>query len=151
MGLMIYDKRDGPFALRLERVEAYSQGQPAARRVATPGVRKRLLVASALIGSNKELQAQLADIRASQAAFAERDMLLVVLLDGAGSRAGDRTLTATEVAAMRKTLGITPGAFALRLVGKDGSVKRAASRPTAMKDLYALIDTMPMRRAEMGR
>ena len=40
------------------------------------------------------------------------------------------------------------GCAFVRLIGKDGSVKRSASKPVAMQALYALIDTMPMRRAE---
>ena len=85
---------------------------------------------------------------ATRKAFEDRDMVLVVALEGAGSTAGGRELTVEEAAAVRATLGIEAGSFALRLIGKDGAVKRSESKAVAMKDIYALIDSMPMRRAE---
>lgn len=41
--------------------------------------------------------------------------------------------------------------FALRLVGKDGGVKRASSTVVAMRDIYDQIDAMPMRQQELRR
>lgn len=39
-------------------------------------------------------------------------------------------------------------AFRVRLVGKDGGVKLDQTTPVPVSDLFALIDAMPMRRAE---
>ena len=39
--------------------------------------------------------------------------------------------------------------FEVVLIGKDGGVKARTSEPGALKEFLALIDTMPMRRAEM--
>jgi len=39
-------------------------------------------------------------------------------------------------------------AFRVRLVGKDGGVKLDRDTPVAAAELFALIDAMPMRRAE---
>lgn len=39
--------------------------------------------------------------------------------------------------------------FEVVLVGKDGGVKARTSDPDALEDFLALIDTMPMRRAEL--
>ena len=39
--------------------------------------------------------------------------------------------------------------FEVVLIGKDGGVKARTSDPGALQDFLALIDTMPMRRAEM--
>ena len=41
-------------------------------------------------------------------------------------------------------------AFRVRLVGKDGGVKLDRGDPVDMPTLFALIDAMPMRRAEMS-
>ena len=38
--------------------------------------------------------------------------------------------------------------FRIRLIGKDGGVKLDQSTPVTTSDLFALIDAMPMRRAE---
>lgn len=50
---------------------------------------------------------------------------------------------------LRAALGVEGGAFSLRLIGKDGGVKLARDAVVPMDEIYALIDTMPMRRSEM--
>jgi hypothetical protein len=44
----------------------------------------------------------------------------------------------------------TAKAFRVRLVGKDGGVKLDRGEPVDVPTLFALIDAMPMRRAEMS-
>lgn len=44
----------------------------------------------------------------------------------------------------------TAQAFRVRLVGKDGGVKLDRREPVDVPALFALIDAMPMRRAEMS-
>ena len=75
-------------------------------------------------------------------------MALVILLGDGISTAGDRALTPEESAAARAALGIRPESFALRLIGKDGSIKQSSDNATPMSEIYALIDTMPMRQSE---
>lgn len=149
MGLMIYDKKDGPFALRLDTVSAYKA--ETAFTLQDVRWKKRALVLYASSADDMRLKEQLARVARSRAAFAERDMLLVVLLETKGSRAGDQAITPDAALALRKQLRFEPGAFGLRLVGKDGGVKQQAAEPTAMNELYVLIDSMPMRQEEMRR
>ncbi len=147
MGLMIYDKKDGPFELELARVRAFNK-KPAFT-LSDYRWERRVLVVFAPKVTDQRLAKQLADLRATQAAFDERDMTLILVLESAGSRAGDTPLSASDSESLRQMYGIPPGGFALRLVGKDGRTKRAAQEPVLMQDLYAFIDTMPMRRTEM--
>ena len=149
MGLMIYDKKDGPFALRLDKVEAYSRAP--AFQLEDVRWKKRVLVLYAPSAKDPKLAEQLARVAKVQPGFDERDMLLVVLLETAGSRAGDRALSVEEALALRRALRFEPGAFGLRLIGKDGGVKRRGNEPVAMQTVFAQIDAMPMRRAEMRR
>ncbi|WP_419729845.1 DUF4174 domain-containing protein [Lichenicola sp.] len=52
----------------------------------------------------------------------------------------------------RPDLGTDPdSSFEVLLVGKDGQVKLRRDTPVAAREITALIDTMPMRRAEMRR
>lgn len=146
MGLMIYDNEDGPFDLRLAGVRAYPANPPF--ELAQYRWDKRILVLSATADDDQDLQAQQQAMAATRDAFESRDMVLVTLLDSPLASAGDRALTAAEVTKARAALGITADGFALRLIGKDGSVKLARDAATPMADIYALIDTMPMRRAE---
>ena len=110
----------------------------------------RVLVAAAPSADDPQLKALQADIAATHAEFADRDLLIVVLLDSVGSRAGAVRLTDAEVHSVRGAVRIEPGGFALRLVGKDGGVKRSTAEFAGLQEFYDLIDAMPMRRAESG-
>jgi hypothetical protein len=112
--------------------------------------RNRVLVISAPDANDRRLLEQFAELTSTSDEFADRDMILVTLLDNTGSIADGCKLTSAEVAAARADLGIRPGSFMLKLIGKDGSVKLAASSTTPMKEIYALIDSMPMRQNEMS-
>jgi NADH dehydrogenase [ubiquinone] 1 alpha subcomplex assembly factor 1 len=147
LGLMIYDRKDGPFALRLDSVEAYR----TPFSLESVRWKNRVLILAAPTADDTRLGAQLLEVARTRAAFEERDLLLVVLAGSSGSRAGNRALTTDEAAAIRRAVDIDPGSFAVRLVGKDGGVKHAAGAPVPIGDVYARIDRMPMRRAEMRR
>jgi len=146
MGLMIYDKQDGPFELRLDSVSAYTERAPFS--LSSHRGKHRVLVLTAPSADDALLQAQMNAVAANKADFEERDMLLVLALENGGSSAGGQALTDGESAALRQSLRAQDGMFALYLVGKDGGVKRSAAVPMAMQDLYDLIDSMPMRQAE---
>jgi len=45
----------------------------------------------------------------------------------------------------------TNQSFILYLVGLDGGIKATYDQPTAPQSIFALIDTMPMRRAELKK
>jgi hypothetical protein len=148
MGLMIYDKLDGPFELRLASVHAFSAQSPFAFEQYL--WKSRVLVVSAPTQDDidlVELQTELASMREE---FADRDMVLVTLLDTGTSAAGGRELTTAETTNARASLGIQSGHFALRLIGKDGSVKLSTESIVSMTEIFALIDTMPMRQREMS-
>lgn len=113
--------------------------------------RSRVLVVSARDADDMKLMEQLAELASTSEEFADRDLVLVTLLDNADSMGDRRKLTNAEVAAARAALAIRPGSFALRLIGKDGSVKLTAKSATSMKEIYALIDSMPMRQIEASK
>ena len=111
--------------------------------------KKRVLVVSAPDADDPKRLEQLAALVSTSDEFADRDMVLVTLLDNADSMADGCKLTSAEVAAARTDLGILPSSFVLKLIGKDGSVKLTASSTVSMEEIYGLIDTMPMRQREM--
>lgn len=110
---------------------------------------KRLLVVSAPGQDDQQLREQLDAVSAARGPFEERDMVLVILVNDGASTADGQALTSDEVAAARSELEISPDSFALRLIGKDGGIKLASGDTVPMEEIYALIDTMPMRRREM--
>jgi hypothetical protein len=146
MGLMIYDKEDGPFSLQLASVRAYPA--KAVFSLADYQWKNRVLVVSAQADGDEMLAQQRNELSATSADFAERDMVLVTLLDDAVSTAADRELSHEEARKARSELGIASGSFSLRLIGKDGSVKLSRERAVPMTEIYALIDSMPMRQRE---
>lgn len=83
--------------------------------------------------------------------FRERDMVFIRVLssDDGTSRAGDRTLRASEAGDLRETFDVHPDAFAVLLVGKDTTVKRRSTEPVSAEALFQQIDRMPMRQREM--
>ena len=80
----------------------------------------------------------------------ERDMVLIEVVDGRVTVDG-RPVEA-DAASLYKRYGVEPGTpFAVRLVGKDTTVKLSEAEPVTAERLFKLIDAMPMRQREMGR
>jgi len=148
MGLMIYDNLDGPFELRLASVHAYSAQAPFA--LEQYRWKHRVLLVSAPAPEDTDLVEVQKELAAMREEFADRDMVLVTLFDSGTSTAGDRELTVAETAAARAAQGIPSGSFALRLIGKDGSAKLAGDSAVPMAEIFALIDSMPMRQREVS-
>lgn len=147
MGVMIYDKLDGPFELQIAEVLTYAARTPFT--LSQFHWRHRVLVVSAPSSNDINLQMQQAEATNSLREFEDRDMVLVTLVDDELSTAANRKLTVEETSAIRNSLGISPATFSVKLVGKDGSLKLSRDTATLMSEIYALIDTMPMRRREI--
>ena len=103
--------------------------RPPAAGLALPDLtahqwRHRVLVIDAPEQVTEDYRRQLASLDAAKAGLEERN-LQVVTRTGAP-------------------------AFRVRLVGKDGGVKLDQATPLGVTTLFALIDAMPMRRAEMA-
>ncbi len=86
----------------------------------------------------QQLTDQLSSLRAREKELNERDMLLIVpKMDHQSNLLED--------------LGIATGFQGVVLVGKDGGVKYKSSFPVSPDLLLDLVDSMPMRRAEIKR
>lgn len=149
LGLMIYDKRDGPFRIDVDWIRAYRAPGPFS--MATFRWQKRPFVLFAENDQDARLRQQLSAVEASRDGFDERDMVLIVVLENGPSRAGDWALTVDDADRLRTSYGIEGGGFAFRLVGKDGGVKRQGREIVPLDTIYAQIDSMPMRQEEMRR
>lgn len=95
-----------------------------------------------------ELRKQLQLFQPHEAGLAERQNVVIVA-------AGDRVTVSGEIVstspqALRERYGLDPNQpFAVLLIGKDTGVKLHRTQPVTAQTLFALIDTMPMRRQEM--
>ena len=65
-------------------------------------------------------------------------------------RLGGKDFDHGEAVRLRGTLGLGDDAFAVLLIGKDGGEKHRTAEIPDLADIFALIDGMPMRRAEMA-
>ncbi|MBX5162294.1 MULTISPECIES: DUF4174 domain-containing protein [unclassified Rhizobium] len=85
---------------------------------------------------------------ADRSALDERD-LVVLKISGAGVRPLFGDADGLEGEAIRRDFEVAEiGEFAAFLVGKDGTVKLKLSEPITAGELFAIIDSMPMRAAE---
>jgi hypothetical protein len=80
--------------------------------------------------------------------FGARDLDLVEVVGDAVRVNGEPVATPTA-RELRRTYEVAPRSFAVRLVGKDGTVKLARHGAVPIDEVYALIDSMPMRRREI--
>lgn len=93
------------------------------------------------------LEQQLEEFAGADAALADRDMVVVrVTEDSAEAVYG--SIGNLDAAEIRRQADIAPGEFQVVLVGKDGGAKLKSGEFVDGEALFALIDRMPMRRAE---
>ena len=83
--------------------------------------------------------------------FLDRDMILFKILKEGPSTVGTQALSPESGAKIREQLRVYSDSFSVYLVGKDGTVKLKGDASTSLSEIFALIDTMPMRRNEIMR
>jgi hypothetical protein len=85
---------------------------------------------------------------ADRLALEERDMI-VLKVSGSAVRTVFGSAEPVDAGALREALDVSDaGTFHAALIGKDGTVKLKASEPVSNGELFAIIDSMPMRAAE---
>jgi hypothetical protein len=114
---------------------------------------RRLVIITAASADAAAVREQRADLLQHAAGLDERDVVVVLALPGGRVEPvhGPAPDPAELVDLLGRASPATDDRFAVLLVGKDGGVKLRSSRPVSAEDLFALIDTMPMRRREMTR
>lgn len=86
-----------------------------------------------------------------EAELEDRDLLIGKFFEDAAGELGEAPVSLEETAGLREAFDVPEGGFALVLVGKDGGEKFRAHEPVRAREVFDLIDAMPMRRREMGR
>jgi hypothetical protein len=111
--------------------------------------KNRVLVILSPTESDLSFQLQKQESASSPEGVLDRDLVILEILEQEKSRIGKQLLSEKSVQNIRKKLGVQTGPFQVLLIGKDGGVKLRSSEPVSMKDLFGLIDSMPMRQQEM--
>lgn len=111
--------------------------------------RKRLILLFAPSAENETYRAQTKALEVARAGLDNRDLVVFHLLSDGSGRSEEKSPAQDEIAALQDRFKVAKNAFTFVLIGKDGTVKRRAEEPVKVDDLFAQIDTMPMRRCEM--
>jgi len=112
--------------------------------------KNRVLVLFSPSESDASFQLQKQGLASSAQGVLDRDLMVLEIVEQGQSKAVNHLLSEKSVQDIRKRLGVVGGSFQVLLIGKDGGVKLRSSEPVSMKDLFGLIDSMPMRQQEMG-
>jgi hypothetical protein len=81
----------------------------------------------------------------------DRDLRVVHVLEKGKSHFDSEDLGAGQVLSLKKRLSVSPGEFTIILVGKDGGEKFRQNRIVKLKEIFQIIDAMPMRQQEMKK
>lgn len=110
--------------------------------------KNRPVVVVAPAADDPLLTDQVARLSSRAPALAERDMVVITVADS-DVRVDGKPASGIYADALRARFGIMRGERAVLLIGKDGGVKLRRDTSVAPEELFALIDSMPMRRREM--
>jgi hypothetical protein len=89
-----------------------------------------------------ELDDQIMEVR-------ERELLIGEILETGTSQFAGAPLHPQSAEALRKRFAVRNGRSIVILIGKDGEVKLRREAPVQAAEIFALIDSMPMRQKEM--
>ena len=109
----------------------------------------RILMVFAPSETHPAYQRLAAEVQSEKARFEERDMLWIEVLTEGTSQIDTVRLTETQAQQLRTQFAVAPERFVALLIGKDGGVKLRQGGTVRLEQIFALIDTMPMRRSEM--
>jgi hypothetical protein len=127
--------------------------------------KNRPLVIFAPSDRNDDYAEQLQELEGAAKGLADREMVVIHALGGSGPRGTTtggqieffdtspprrQTLRAADVDSLRDNFGVDGQQFVVLLIGKDGGAKLQAEEPVTTTELFSLVDSMPMRRREIG-
>ncbi len=88
------------------------------------------------------------EIEGQRQSIQERDLLILRILEQGQSFRGEMLLSPEAAASLVQRFGVRKGEPRAVIIGKDGGVKLNRAAFVPMAEIFALIDSMPMRRQE---
>lgn len=110
----------------------------------------RLVLLFAPEAEHPFLQKQIKIFQKDQMGMKERKLLVYYITPHAVLMPGNQPGNANFAKALYKEYEVEKEAFTFILVGLDGGEKMRKQDDVSLKDLYAIIDRMPMRRQELN-
>ena len=111
--------------------------------------KNRLLLIFAPDSSHPLFETLQRDLSTRKHEVDDRDLVVFEILGVGTSKRDSSQLDPHTAASLRKRFDISPKAFSLILVGKDGGVKLRRNDPVKLEEIFRLIDSMPMSQEEM--
>ncbi len=88
-------------------------------------------------------------LAARQSEAADRDLVILEILESASSTMNNEAIDSETACLLREKFDVLRDEFTVILIGKDGRIKLDRKEQTQLDDIFALIDSMPMRQQEM--
>jgi len=111
---------------------------------------RRPLLLFAPAESDSRLVETVRRIEASRCDFADRDMVLGLIVAEGTSALDGQVVDTSQAKRLLSEFGIAANTFSAVLIGKDGGEKLRVNDVPDLPTIYAVIDGMPMRSAETG-
>jgi hypothetical protein len=111
--------------------------------------KNRLLLVFAPDSSHPLFASLQRDISTRKREVDDRDLVVFEILGVGTSKRDGTQMDPHTAASLRERFDISPKAFSLILVGKDGGIKLGRNAPVKLEEIFRLIDSMPMRQDEM--
>ena len=109
----------------------------------------RVLIFSASSPTNVGYRRQEQLLSKGKRGMKERDLIIYKLYDDHWLDHQGEELSKDEAIAIRSAYDLPEGKFMVVLVGKDGKVKMRKNDIISTREIFALIDSMPMRKQEI--
>ena len=111
--------------------------------------KNRLLFLFAPDGKNPVFKKLQSEINTQTAEVEDRDLVVFEVLEDGPSRVNQTQLDPQVADSIRNRFRAPHDKFSLILVGKDGGTKMKRHDQADLKEVFELIDSMPMRKNEM--
>jgi hypothetical protein len=89
------------------------------------------------------------EVTAQKEELRDRDVIVFELLEQGPSKMNTSPLDPQQADSIRDHFDISPDAFGMILVGKDGGIKLRRNDQVDIGEIFKFIDSMPMRKIEM--
>lgn len=113
--------------------------------------KQRVLIFSASAPTNVGYKRQEQLMEKGKRGMKERDLVIYKLYDDHWLGPGEKMLSEEQAAAIREAYDIPESQFMVVLIGKDGGIKMRKDDIVSSREIFELIDSMPMRKTEMRR
>ncbi|NIO06248.1 MAG: DUF4174 domain-containing protein [Proteobacteria bacterium] len=127
-----------------------NSGQPQGTLdLATYNWKNRLLLVFAPREEDETYQNFMEKLQGQEDEITDRDLIIFSIFESGESRLRDSSIDQHSAASLRNRFSIQPGQFIVVLVGKGGGEKLRRKSEVELKEIFSLIDSMPMRQREM--